>query len=218
MKNKAFKIGSISLVFLIIGFQTALLFSKASVLYIEAKRDSPDTVFVYLKDTSTRTAPTETKEIVKKQSTHSPAVSEIREKTKKVESFRFNPNTVSLEDLQRLGFSPKQAQSIINYRSKGGRFRRPDDFAKSYVVSDSVFQRLKPYIDIPKININTADSLTLIQLPGIGGYFAKQIIEYRNKLGGYSNPEQLLDIHNFDTDKYEGLKDLITCSPIPPSH
>ena len=64
---------------------------------------------------------------------HRPEAVRVREKAARrpVETFRFNPNTVSLDDLMRLGFSEKQAQSIINYREKGGRFRRPADFAKS---------------------------------------------------------------------------------------
>ena len=39
-----------------------------------------------------------------------------------VEEFRFNPNTATVEDFRRLGFSEKQAQSIDNYRKKGGTF------------------------------------------------------------------------------------------------
>lgn len=155
---------------------------------------------------------------VRRNAPHSPAVVAVREKAapRRVESFRFNPNTVSVEDLQRLGFSLKQAQSIDNYRLKGGRFRRPSDFAKSFVVSDSVFQRLKPYIDIPLLDINRADSTALLVLPGIGPYFAGKIVSYREKLGGYSSVEQLLEIYHFDADKLAGLRDLVTCSaPVP---
>ena len=38
---------------------------------------------------------------------HEPAVVAVREKLtpRRVESFRFDPNTVSVEDLRRLGFS-----------------------------------------------------------------------------------------------------------------
>ena len=35
-----------------------------------------------------------------------------------VELFSFNPNTVTLDSLQMLGFTQKQAQSILNYRNK----------------------------------------------------------------------------------------------------
>ena len=128
-----------------------------------------------------------------------------------MENFRFDPNTVSREDLCRLGFSEKQAASIVNYRLKGGRFRRKTDFAKSYVVADSVYRRLEPYIDIPRVDLNLADSAAFDALPGIGGYFASRMVEYREKLGGsYSYAEQLMDIWNFDREKYDALADLIT--------
>ena len=135
---------------------------------------------------------------------------------RRTESFPFNPNTVSLSDLQRLGFSARQAQAIINYREKGGHFNRPSDFAKSYVVADSVYRRLEPFIRIPRIDINSADSAALVSLPGIGPYYASRIIEYRGRLKGYSYPEQLTDIYRFDQEKYDALKDLITVSPSEP--
>ena len=155
---------------------------------------------------------------IRKNAPHSPEAVAVREKAvpRRVESFRFNPNTVSLEDLQRLGFSEKQAAAIDHYRQKGGRFRRPADFAKSYVVADSVFDRLAPFIDIPRVDINLADSTALLDLPGIGPYFAGKVVQYRTQLGGYSTVEQLLEIYHFDREKLDGLRDLITCSaPIP---
>ena len=154
--------------------------------------------------------------VIRKESSHSEAVKKVREQTRRVESFRFNPNTVSVEDLQRLGFSEKQAQAIDHYRQKGGRFRRKADFAKSYVVADSVFARLEPFIDLPRLDINKADSSALVTLPGIGPWFAEMIISYREELGGFSYPEQLLDIYRFDREKYDGLSDLITCSEPEP--
>jgi DNA uptake protein ComE-like DNA-binding protein len=118
--------------------------------------------------------------------------------------------------LQRLGFSEPQAQSIINYREKGGRFNRPSDFAKSFVVADSVYRRLKPYIRIPKIDLNAADSAALDALPGIGPYYVAKIIEHRTALNGFSYPEQLMDISRFDSDRFDALKDLITVGPSEP--
>ena len=131
---------------------------------------------------------------------------------RKVESFRFNPNEATHEELCRLGFSPKQASSIINYRQKGGRFRRKGDFARSFVVSDSIYRRLEPYIDIPLLDLNKADSAAFDALPGIGGWYAARMVEYRKKLGGYSYKEQLMDIWKFDRDKFDALSDLVTLS------
>ena len=109
----------------------------------------------------------------------------------------------------RLGFSPKQAQSIIAYRQKGGRFRRKADFAKSYVVADSVYARLEPFINIPLLDLNLADSADFDALPGIGGWFASKMVAYREALKGYSYKEQLMDIWKFDRQKYDALSDLI---------
>lgn len=219
-KNKrptaSFVTGAIALVFLIIGYQIALFVHKAATLHIEANRDHPDTVYIIqtVPESSAPSAEPDQGEVrvVRKNAPHSPRVQAVREQTRKVESFRFNPNTASLEDLQRLGFSEKQAQAIDHYRQKGGRFRRKADFAKSYVVADSVFQRLEPFIDIPLLDINQADSTQLLDLPGIGPFFAGKVVQYRNQLRGYSCPEQLMEIWHFDSEKYDGLKDLITCS------
>jgi DNA uptake protein ComE-like DNA-binding protein len=226
--KRSFTTGAIALVFLIIGFEVALFVHKAAVTRLVADRDRPDTVYVVKQvrmkvatDADEDAEPAEEEDdtvYTLRSGRHSPDAVRIREKASRrpVETFRFNPNTVSLEDLMRLGFSEKQAQSILNYRAKGGRFRRPSDFAKSYVVADSVFDRLAPYIDIPRIDINKADSAAFETLPGIGPYFASKMVSYRASLGGYSHPEQLLDIYHFDREKYDGLKDLITCSKPDP--
>ena len=226
--KSSFTTGAIALVFLIIGFETALFVHKAAVTRLVADRDRPDTVYVIERirpkaepksDPETEPMEAESDTVYfRKSAERDPEAVRIREKAspRRVESFRFNPNTASLEELMRLGFSEKQAQSILNYRAKGGRFRRPGDFAKSYVVADSVFDRLEPYIDIPRIDLNKADSAAFETLPGIGPYFASKMVSYRTSLGGYSHPEQLLEIYHFDREKYEALKDLITCSPPEP--
>ena len=47
------------------------------------------------------------------------------------------------------------------------------------------------------ISINSADTTELMKIPGIGSYYAKSIIKYRDRLGGYANAEQLLEIEGF---------------------
>lgn len=228
MKNYVFKIGAICLAFLIIGYQCALFVHRATALRIEAARDKPDTVYLvsYLpadsgdgcsdpspgSGESGGAAPVR-RDTIRRNAQHPPKVEAVRKATRRVESFRFNPNTVSVEDLQRLGFTEKQAISIDNYRQKGGKFRRKSDFAKSFVVSDSIYRRLEKYIDIPLLDINKADSAAFDALPGIGPYFASRLVSYREELGGYSYPEQMMDLYHFDSGKYDGLKDLIVCSP-----
>lgn len=216
MKNKpdshkpsaAFRVGVVSLVFMIIGFQVALFVHRAAVMDIISHRDNPDTVFIYLEKGN------DTK-VTLKSGEHTPEAREAytRFAPRQYRSFRFDPNTVSHDSLVMLGFTDKQAASIIRYRDSGGRFRRKSDFAHSYVVEDSVFRRLEPFIDIPLLDINSADSSQFDSLPGIGPYFASKMVSYRNELGGYSFPEQLMDIYHFDNEKFEALKDLICCNP-----
>lgn len=205
--SESFMIGVIALAFLLIGYQTALFIHRATVLKIAQGRDEPDTVYVY------RGGGDEIS-VQKKNGYHAPRAEAVRQNLprRRVESFRFDPNTVSVEDLCRLGFTMKQAQSIDNYRKKGGKFRRKGDFAKSYVVADSVFKRLEKFIDIPLVDLNLADSAAFDALPGIGGWFASKMIEHRKALGGYSYKEQLMDIYRFDQEKYDALSDLVTVS------
>ena len=136
-----------------------------------------------------------------------------REPERSYESFAFDPNTVSLADLQRLGLSERQAQSIENYREKGGRFRSKADFRKMYVVSDTLFARLEPYIEIAKLELNGADSAALVSLRGIGPWYARKILDYRDRLGGFVAPEQLLEIDGIDAERYAGFADGITVDP-----
>lgn len=62
--------------------------------------------------------------------------------------FSFDPNTVTLDELVLLGLPEKTATAIVNYRKAGGKFRRPDDFARLRGIGDSIYNRLLPYINI----------------------------------------------------------------------
>ena len=136
--------------------------------------------------------------------------SDARKPGRTYESFAFDPNTVSVADLQRLGLSERQAESIENYRSKGGRFRSKEDFRKMYVVSDTLFARLEAYIDIPKLELNMADSAALVALRGIGPYYARKILDYRERLGGFVDAAQLLEIDGLDADRLAGFSEDVT--------
>jgi hypothetical protein len=124
--SSSFTTGAIALVFLIIGFEVALFVHKAAVTRLIADRDRPDTVYIVERPKPRTDASVDEDEemetlLVRKPSEHSPEAVRVREKAARrpVETFRFNPNTATLEDLMRLGFSEKQAQSILNYRAKG---------------------------------------------------------------------------------------------------
>ena len=109
--------------FLITGYQTAVFVFRSAVARITANRDVPDTVYVYgniTRDENQKLHESQ-RVVARKNAIHSSKAESVRENQprKNVESFVFNPNTVSEEDLCRLGFTPKQARSIVNYRDKG---------------------------------------------------------------------------------------------------
>ena len=50
------------------------------------------------------------------------------------------------------------------------------------------------------IDLNLADTTQLCKVPGIGAYYARRIVRYRDQLGGFYNTGQLLDIEGFPQD------------------
>ena len=48
-----------------------------------------------------------------------------------------------------------------------------------------------------RVVLNRADTSQLRKVPGIGHYFARKIVEYRERLGGYYRVQQLLEIEDF---------------------
>lgn len=60
-----------------------------------------------------------------------------------------------------------------------------------------------------RISLNTADTSALKKVPGIGSYFARQIVNYRNRLGGFYSLHQLSEIEDFPEEslKYLSIPD-----------
>lgn len=135
----------------------------------------------------------------------------------------FNPNTADSATFRRLGLPEWMARNILHYRRKGGKFRKPEDFRKVYGLTEEQYQLLSPYISISPedtaqrmaslylpqvskdsiykypagtvIDLNSADTIELKKIPGIGSGIASLITGYRQRLGGYYRIEQLQDIH-----------------------
>ena len=62
----------------------------------------------------------------------------------------------------------------------------------------------------PKVELNSADTTALMTLYGIGGYYARKIVDFRQRLGGsFASPEQLMDIYGIDSARYVGFADRV---------
>ncbi|MBO5186191.1 MAG: helix-hairpin-helix domain-containing protein [Prevotella sp.] len=148
----------------------------------------------------------------------------------KTELFYFDPNTADSTALLRLGLQPWQVRNIYKYRARGGIYRKPSDFARLYGLTAGRYKALEPYIrissdyksasvfaeaehdkrdslkypvkigDSERIVLNTADTTQLKRVPGIGSGFARAIVAFRERLGGYVSIDQLDEIDDFPLD------------------
>ena len=56
------------------------------------------------------------------------------------------------------------------------------------------------------VELNSADTTRLKMLRGIGSGYAKMIVSYREKLGGFYKAEQLLEVYKFPDETYQKIK------------
>ncbi|GAA4096736.1 helix-hairpin-helix domain-containing protein [Mucilaginibacter panaciglaebae] len=139
----------------------------------------------------------------------------------------FNPNNLPAQQWKQLGFSDKQIAIIKNYETRGGHFNSKEDVKKMYSITAADYQRIEPYIKIPDegyisnklaagetIELNSADSAKLTRIHGIGPAFAQRIIEYRKRLGGFLNKEQLREVYGIDAEKYHDIQNQVTINPL----
>ncbi len=55
------------------------------------------------------------------------------------------------------------------------------------------------------IELNSADTLELQKIPGIGSSFSRRIVKYRSLLGGFFSVTQLAEVYGIDEDRYNQL-------------
>jgi competence protein ComEA len=139
--------------------------------------------------------------------------------------FLFDPNTLDSAGFRKLGLREKTTSNLLKWRSKGKRFYKKEDLKPLYTLTDAEYQRLAPYIQInsqlqsrsysyedeygplpDKINLNTADSITLVRLPGIGPKLAHRILERRRENGAFTDVNQLREIYHFSDSTLHTLK------------
>ncbi len=158
------------------------------------------------------------------------------------ELFNFDPNLLDEAGWKRLGINKRVVSTIMNYRLKGGRFRRQEDLLRIYGLSEDEKKRLVPYVAIAAepapytlkttqletqkaepvhkknpviIDINTADTLAWKNLPGIGSVLSARINKFRDKLGGFFSIEQVAEIYGLTDSSFQIIKPYLTCvSPV----
>jgi competence protein ComEA len=153
--------------------------------------------------------------------------------------FAFDPNVATAGDFVRLGLSEKLARTILRYRERGGRYRRPEDFRKMYGLAEADYARLEPYLRLPNaggthghtdaqpesplqlfvFNPNEATEAQLVRL-GIPRYVAARMLRYREKGGVFRTRADVQKMYGLPPDVYRRLEPYIKLpetGPPPPA-
>jgi DNA uptake protein ComE-like DNA-binding protein len=159
------------------------------------------------------------------------------EKKKKVYNAppsKFDPNSYTSKEWMYLGLTEKQANAVLKFGKYG--FYSNEQLAKVFVIPKEVFRliqdstfypdknhffenkitftkekEVKSKIVLIEINQATEDELQLIK--GIGPFFAKNIIKQREKLGGFTSKQQLLEVWQFTPEKLTEIESSIQVNP-----
>ena len=140
---------------------------------------------------------------------------------------KFDPNTYSESDWLNLGLSKKQVAIVLKFTERG--IYSNDQLQKIFVIPPQLFELIKDSTFYTKkafgkdhlqnfqsekkakiaVNVNTANQEELESIPGVGSFYAKNIIQYRDRLGGFVKKEQLLEVWKMDLDKYNAIEEFI---------
>ena len=109
------------------------------------------------------------------------------------------------------GIGNKLALRIVNFRDKLGGFYSIDQIGETYGLPDSVFRKIKPFLNletnlVKKFNINTATKDEMKSHPYIKWNLANAIVEYRNQHGNFSSLEDLKKISLITTEVFDKIK------------
>lgn len=148
----------------------------------------------------------------------------LTERKNLVQLSAFDPNSTDSIGLIRLGIRPYVVKNILKFRSKGGKFKTPEDFSRVYGIETGQFNQLKPYINIKPLSsdtliqqqvkrkeiedkmifveLNSADTSMLMQIKGIGRYLASSIVRFRQLSGGFVDVRQLKEIKGFTEEHF----------------
>lgn len=116
--------------------------------------------------------------------------------------------------LDTYGWTKQDLQALLPYVRIGKTFQKQErastPFEKEERSNEETAKRdsLRSYMsnkfkERTLVDLNTADTTLLKRIPGIGSHFARSIIRYREKLGGYHQTEQLVEINDFPIETLE---------------
>ena len=102
--------------------------------------------------------------------------------------------------------NPADFNKAVAVLNKAQKSQSADDKANAIPV-------YKKAADGVIIELNSADSAKLTELKGIGASFARRIVNYRNRLGGFINKDQLKEVYGMDDDRFAEMQAQVSVDP-----
>lgn len=96
---------------------------------------------------------------------------------------------------------------------------RDTTYRRGKALSEAEYDSVKAHYQVKikageHVVLNTADTTVLKTVPGIGPYYARKVVEYGQRLGGYVSVDQLDEIEGFPLD----AKDYLVIENATPRH
>jgi len=120
-------------------------------------------------------------------------------------------NLASQADWDALpGIGPYYAGRILRFREALGGFKEVDQIAETYGLPDSVFQKIKPFLQkkspVHPLLLNQASTEVLSRHPYVSKKQAEVLFAYRKRYGPFSKIEDLSNAGIFSEAELEKLK------------
>ena len=101
---------------------------------------------------------------------------------------------------------PKRKKYSETYRSNSRKSQRNDSTERKDFLPKKEYVKVFKYPEGTQIDVNSADTVELKKIPGIGSGIAGSIVRYRERLGGFYALNQLEEVKHVTPDLLKWFK------------
>ena len=107
---------------------------------------------------------------------------------------------------QKMDSFPKRKKYSETYRSNSRKSQRNDSTERKDFLPKKNYVKAFKYPEGTQIDVNSADTIELKKIPGIGSGIAGSIVRYRERLGGFYALSQLEEVKHVTPDLLKWFK------------
>lgn len=141
----------------------------------------------------------------------------------------YDPNRLDDYTGYRLGLSPRALDALYAYREAGHTLYTPESLQQVAALPDSTMSRLGPLLRFPPRpphrpararpgppgDLNRATAGALMEVRGVGPVLSARILKFREALGGFRHPSQLLDVYGLPPEVAHRLMKAFRVAELP---